>query len=299
MTWIQWGDLTSGRIGHDLKILATIRMHRRNGLWFARIGSGSVEMSLSGHDSASINRLETPLPAPSSVSTPQELSDEDLLRTTTALTASLNFDLPPDPADNIENSDSNGMVSMAERTPKHIRMAALRDKQHREVTIPDRLARPSHFQEFNWHQCNICTAEGPFLSRCLQCSRPHAQFVYPHTPEITSSSQHFHIGMAITPYSTIDTTHVTYGCSVCLASGPRYSGCTACHLRFTPPCLVYTRTGSFDAIYRNASARLHPGLSPSINGISYYCAMARTNWPSSPPPSLPPSIRRHRLRLFI
>ena len=104
-------------------------MYRRNGLWFAHIGGGSVEMSLSGHESASINRLETPTTGPSSDSDGQALSDEDLL------TASLNFDLPPDPADNIEDSDSKGMVSMAERTPKYVRMAALRRKQPREVTI--------------------------------------------------------------------------------------------------------------------------------------------------------------------
>ena len=178
-------------------------------------------MSFSGHDSASINRLETPSMGPSSYSDCQELSDEDLLRTTTALTASLNFDLPPDPADNNVDSDSKGMVSMAERTPKHVRMAALRKKQPREVVIPDRIARPSHYKDFNWHQCNICTAEGPFLSRCLQCARPHAQFVHPRTPEITSSSQHFHIGMDIDTHSNIDTAHATYGCSVCLMTGPR------------------------------------------------------------------------------
>ena len=121
--WIQWGDLTSGQgavvfIGRDLKTVATIRMYRRNGMWFARIGGGSVEMNLSGHDSASINRLETTLLGPSSPSDCQKLSDEDLLRTTTSFTASLNFDLPPDPADNNDDSDSKEIVSMAEHTDK-------------------------------------------------------------------------------------------------------------------------------------------------------------------------------------
>ena len=101
-------------LDHNLKPVATILMYCRNSLWFARIGNGSVEMSLSGQASASINRLERTLLGPSSPSHLHEMSNEDLLRTATAFTESLTFDLPPDPADNSDDSDSKGSVSMAE-----------------------------------------------------------------------------------------------------------------------------------------------------------------------------------------
>ena len=43
--------------------------------------------------------------------------------------------------------------------------------------------------------------------------------------------------MSISPHSHIDTTHVNYGCSSCLMTGPRYSGYTTCNLGhiFTKP----------------------------------------------------------------
>ena len=37
--------------------------------------------------------------------------------------------------------------------------------------------------------------------------------------------------MDIATHSIIDTSYETYGCSVCLVTGPRYSGCSACDLR--------------------------------------------------------------------
>ena len=124
-------------------------------------------MSLSGHDCASIHRLETTLAGPSTPSHLHEKSREELFRTITAFTESLTFDFLPDPVDNNDDSNSNGRVSMAERKPKHVCMAELKHKQLRQGIIPDRIARHSHFKEFNWYQCNICTEEGPFMSRCL------------------------------------------------------------------------------------------------------------------------------------
>ena len=183
---LQWGDPTTGQgavifLDHNLKPVSTIQMYRHNGLWFARIGDGSVEMNLSGHDSASIHRLETTLLGPSSSSHLHEMSRKDLIRTTTAFTESLTFDLLPDPADNNDDSNSNGRVNMAEQILKHVRMVELKHKQPRQGIIPDHIARPSHFQEFNWHQCNIYMHCGRPFPVLLPPVRPSTRTVCPPT----------------------------------------------------------------------------------------------------------------------
>jgi len=177
---------------------------------------------------------------------------------------------------------------MAERKPKHVRMAELKQKQ-RQIVIPDRIARPSHFQIFYWHQCNICTAEGHFLFS-LPTVRPSTCTIRPST--------HVWNNILFLTLSNWDCHHSSFRY--------RYD---ACYLRLfflpnglQPWFLVYADSDIFGYFRLPASGHLCSYILPYPPRLQLPFDVASTDRQCALPSSiywLPASIQRHRQWLFF